>query len=181
MTGYTAKSCCGSVITTSTLSAMLYRFGAFRISRTTEVFYSTKLSLAIVNLRPIVSHHVLVLPRRCVARFADLTPAEVADLWLSAQRIGSRLEKYGHSRGVRGIQFVIQDGVAAGQTVEHVHVHIVPRVPGDFVPNDAVYSELEKQRFYVEEKNRSNRTPEEMQAERDELVRLFPEEEYQVL
>jgi bis(5'-adenosyl)-triphosphatase len=133
-----------------------------------------------VNLRPIAVNHVLVVPRRCVARFADLTPAEVTDLWLSAQKIGSRLEAYGHSRGVRGVQFVIQDGVAAGQTVPHVHVHIVPRTPGDFVPNDAVYAELEKQSFHIEEDCRQSRTQEEMRKERDELVKLFPEPEYQV-
>ena len=35
-----------------------------------------------------------------------------------------------------------QDGRDAGQTVEHVHVHVIPRRPGDFVNNDDIYREV---------------------------------------
>ncbi|BAM79066.1 bis(5'-adenosyl)-triphosphatase [Cyanidioschyzon merolae strain 10D] len=159
---------------------MLYPFGPYYISRAVEVFYSTKLTLAVVNLRPVAHHHVLVFPRRPVARFADLVEAEVADLWLSAQRIGSRIEAHGRKRGVSGLQFVIQDGVGSGQTVPHVHVHIVPRTPGDFTPNDAIYGALEKRGFHADETERPDRSRDEMREERDELAALFPEAEYQV-
>jgi bis(5'-adenosyl)-triphosphatase len=37
----------------------------------------------------------------------------------------------------------VQDGRAAGQSVPHVHVHILPRSAGDFERNDDVYHELE--------------------------------------
>ena len=37
----------------------------------------------------------------------------------------------------------IQDGAAAGQTVEHVHVHILPRHVGDFANNDDIYEKLQ--------------------------------------
>ena len=37
----------------------------------------------------------------------------------------------------------IQDGAAAGQTVEHVHVHILPRHVGDFANNDDIYDKLQ--------------------------------------
>ena len=37
----------------------------------------------------------------------------------------------------------IQDGAEAGQTVEHVHVHILPRHVGDFANNDDVYEKLQ--------------------------------------
>ena len=36
----------------------------------------------------------------------------------------------------------IQDGPSAGQTVPHVHVHILPRSSGDFENNDDIYNEL---------------------------------------
>ena len=41
-------------------------------------------------------------------------------------------------------QLAIQDGAAAGQTVPHVHVHVLPRRPGDFEPNDEVYDAMDK-------------------------------------
>ncbi len=40
------------------------------------------------------------------------------------------------------IHSLIQDGAAAGQTVFHVHVHVIPRKPGDFENNDDVYREV---------------------------------------
>jgi bis(5'-adenosyl)-triphosphatase len=38
----------------------------------------------------------------------------------------------------------LQDGPAAGQTVPHVHIHVLPRRPGDFEKNDEVYDELDR-------------------------------------
>ena len=40
------------------------------------------------------------------------------------------------------LTLAIQDGSDAGQTVEHVHVHLLPRRPGDFKKNDDVYEKV---------------------------------------
>ena len=45
--------------------------------------------------------------------------------------------------GAQALTFAIQDGPAAGQTVPHVHVHVLPRRLGDFERNDQVYDELD--------------------------------------
>ena len=37
----------------------------------------------------------------------------------------------------------LQDGPAAGQTVPHVHIHVLPRKLGDFEPNDKIYDALD--------------------------------------
>ena len=66
--------------------------------------------------------------RRVVPRFVDLTPEECADLWALAQRVGRGVE--GHF-GAAGLTLAIQDGPAAGQTVPHVHIHILPRRVSD--------------------------------------------------
>lgn len=70
-----------------------YYFGPYKIEKS-EVFFTTELSFALVNLRPVVPGHVLVCPKRLVKRFADLTVEETTDLWLSAQKIGSKLESH---------------------------------------------------------------------------------------
>lgn len=38
----------------------------------------------------------------------------------------------------------LQDGPEAGQTVPHVHIHVLPRKAGDFKKNDEVYDEIDK-------------------------------------
>jgi diadenosine tetraphosphate (Ap4A) HIT family hydrolase len=93
-------------------------------------------SIGLVNLKPIVPGHVLVIPRRVVARFQDLTGEEVADLWCTAHALGPKLQTH---FGADALTFAIQDGAAAGQSVAHVHIHILPRKGGDFLKNDDVY------------------------------------------
>lgn len=50
--------------------------------------------------------------------------------------------------------FLVQDGKFAGQTVEHVHCHIMPRKPGDFENNDEIYVKLNEHDRNTNEKRR---------------------------
>jgi diadenosine tetraphosphate (Ap4A) HIT family hydrolase len=117
-------------------------FGPHTI-RLSEVFLRTRLTTALVNLRPIVPGHVLVIPTRVVPRFVDLTPEEVTDLYTTVQRIGKVLEPL---YGASSLTIAMQDGPDAGQSVPHVHVHVLPRRPGDFSRSDDIYDELDKWR-----------------------------------
>jgi bis(5'-adenosyl)-triphosphatase len=117
------------------------KFGRFRL-QPSQVFFESDLVLGVVNLKPIVPGHVLVIPKRVVERFGDLTSEEVVDLWTSVHKIGPALEKH---HGCSALNIAIQDGVASGQSVPHVHVHILPRKEGDFERNDDIYEQLEVQ------------------------------------
>ncbi len=64
----------------------MLRFGQFSIAQS-EAFFFSPLSMALVNLKPLLPGHVLVCPRRVVPRFAGLTTEEVADLWQTAQLV----------------------------------------------------------------------------------------------
>ncbi|KAH9308928.1 hypothetical protein KI387_036839, partial [Taxus chinensis] len=152
----------------------VYCFGAYKIDKN-EVFYATELSYALVNLRPVVPGHVLVCPRRLVKRFAELSAEETTDLWLSAQRIGSKIESHFKASS---LTFAIQDGPEAGQTVPHVHIHILPRKSDDFEKNDEVYDVIDQKEEQLKEKidldkERKDRTSDEMAQEAHELRALF--------
>ncbi|KAJ5175926.1 ADP-ribose diphosphatase [Penicillium canariense] len=104
-----------------------------------QVFHQTPLSFALVNLKPILPGHVLVSSRRVVPRITDLTPAETSDLFLTVRRVGRMVERV---YGAASLNIAVQDGVHAGQSVPHVHAHIIPRKPADLDPIDAVYGML---------------------------------------
>lgn len=112
------------------------------IEVTRQAFYRSTLSYAIVNLKPIVPGHVLVIPTRPVPRLADLTPPELSSLMLSVQQVGKVIERV---YGADGLTVACQDGKAAGQSVPHVHFHLLPRkLVGDrFSNNDDIYPVLE--------------------------------------
>ncbi|KAB8114025.1 hypothetical protein EE612_053211 [Oryza sativa] len=115
-----------------TVAGSKYRFGPHEIDER-QVFRTSPLSFAIVNIRHTRPGHVLVCPKRLVKRFADLSPDETSDLWIMAKEIGARVEQYHRASS---LTFTIQDGPHSGQTVPHVHVHIVPRRKEDFENND---------------------------------------------
>lgn len=71
----------------------------------------------------------------------------------------------------------MQDGKEAGQSVPHVHIHILPRRAGDFSNNDDIYEHLENQKLdaVLESAERVARTVEDMGAEAADLMTLFPD------
>jgi bis(5'-adenosyl)-triphosphatase len=135
-------------------------FSRFPIDSRT-VFHATEFSFAFTNLRPVLPGHVLVSPFRVVDRMCDLTASEVADLFSCAQVVGRAILE-AHPRA-DSLTLTVQDGPSAGQSVKHVHVHIMPRwSEDDFnsspAGNDAIYeainqadSELQSQLVRVDE------------------------------
>jgi histidine triad (HIT) family protein len=87
------------------------------------------LIVAFLDIRPANPGHTLVLPRRHVESFTELSPMEVEQLALCGQRIAAAL-KQGFD-GCEAVTFSLADGVAAGQDVPHTHLHVVPRRTGD--------------------------------------------------
>jgi bis(5'-adenosyl)-triphosphatase len=69
-----------------------FKFGPWNIP-SWEIFLTTPLSLGLVNLKPVAPGHVLLIPRRVVNRFTDLSKEEVEDLFLNAQTVGQVVEK----------------------------------------------------------------------------------------
>lgn len=100
-------------------------------------------SFALVNIKPLLPGHVLVSPRRPAKRLSDLNHAEVTDLFLTVQEVGQMVERF---YGASSLNIAIQDGPAAGQSVPHLHTHIIPRQSADLDGqggSDAIYGMLE--------------------------------------
>jgi diadenosine tetraphosphate (Ap4A) HIT family hydrolase len=87
------------------------------------------LVVAILDIRPANAGHTLVMPRRHVESFTDLTPTEVEQLARAGQRVAAALKRRFDS--CEAVTFSLADGAAAGQDVPHTHLHVVPRRTGD--------------------------------------------------
>jgi bis(5'-adenosyl)-triphosphatase len=74
-----------------------------------------------------------------VKRLSDLKLDEVGDLFATVQRVGECVEKA--YKGT-SLTIAIQDGPQAGQSVAHLHVHIIPRRLNDWARNDDIYDKL---------------------------------------
>lgn len=93
-----------------------------------RVIDSNDLAFAIEDAFPVASGHTLIISRRHVDSFFDLTPDEVAALMELLGRAKARLDAIS---GPDGYNVGVNVGRAAGQTVMHVHVHLIPRRAGD--------------------------------------------------
>lgn len=77
---------------------------------------------------PITPGHVLVVPKRCVARYEDLNDDEKVAIEDLRSKLVQVLKK---TFQAEGFNFAWNDGKIAGQSVPHFHLHIVPRNTGD--------------------------------------------------
>lgn len=107
----------------STMTTSEIKFGPWTLDPS-QIFHETNLSYGITNLKPIVPGHVLIISKRVCPRMKDLTPDEVSDLFATVHKIGPIIEKHYNSDA---LNIAIQDGASSGQTVPHIHVHILPR------------------------------------------------------
>ncbi len=106
------------------------------------MFLKTQHSFGVVNLKPILPGHVLVCPLRPHRRLTDLSAAETADLFTTVQRVQRMLSRVYFKTdrpedGDGSFTVAVQDGPASGQTVPHVHVHVIPRVADDMGEGEA--------------------------------------------
>ena len=92
--------------------------------------YEDEIVLAFLDIGPISDGHALVIPRQHFEKLQDCPPELLGE-------VGSRLGRIAGAvaRAMRsdGYNLLCNNGRAAGQLVEHVHFHIIPRSTGDGV------------------------------------------------
>jgi len=93
-----------------------------------DIILTNGYSMAIYDGFPVSPGHSLIVPKRHIASFFEATPGERAALFdMLAEMRGLLLEEYDPD----GFNIGINDGTTAGQTVPHLHIHLIPRYAGD--------------------------------------------------
>lgn len=95
----------------------------------TEWVASNSLAFAIRDAFPVSPGHTLVIPRRLVGSWFDATADERTALIDLVDEVRRRLDASGLPP--QGYNIGVNVGEAAGQTVAHLHVHVIPRYAGD--------------------------------------------------
>ena len=90
-----------------------------------DVVYEDEHTLAFRDIRPVAPTHVLVIPRKHIAAIHELT--DTAEDATAIGRVILTARKVAHQLGLDepGYRLVVNDGVHAGQSVDHIHVHVL--------------------------------------------------------
>ena len=119
-----------------------------------RIFHAGALTLGLWDAFPVNPGHALLVPKRHVASWFDATSEEQAELMAGVALARQRIEE-SQPRLPDGYNVGINVGAEAGQTVLHLHVHVIPRYAGDVpdprggvrhvVPRKANYLERSKE------------------------------------
>lgn len=105
--------------------------------------------LVMIDLYPVTLFHTLIVPRRHVASFFDLTPEEHSSMITLLTRIRKRIEEADPT--VKGFNIGVNVGEVAGQSIFHCHMHLIPRRVGDVPdPRGGVRGVIPGRRLYRE-------------------------------
>ena len=93
-----------------------------------SVVFEDELVMAFMDIQPVTEGHTLLIPKPHWPNIGDLNAATTAHLTGVARRLTAALYS---AFGCAGLNWFVADGAAAGQEVLHMHLHLIPRNPGD--------------------------------------------------
>ena len=85
---------------------------------------------AIMDVAPASKGHIIILPKNHAANIFELSDADASNIFIVAKRIATAVQEEFQCEGINILQ---NNGEAAGQTVFHLHVHVIPRYKDDTV------------------------------------------------
>ncbi len=94
------------------------------------ILYEDSLLMAVLDIRPATKGHTILFPKQHSADFTSLPSDQVAQLFTVGQKLAGILEEL---EGCEGVNLFVANGTIAGQTVDHVMAHVIPRYKDDNV------------------------------------------------
>ncbi|MFA5644043.1 MAG: HIT family protein [Patescibacteria group bacterium] len=91
-------------------------------------FYEDDSSLAFLDIAPVVLGHSLVVPKNHYSNIYDIPEGELKNLMVVVKMIVQKLKD---KLGVSACNVIQNNGRIAGQVIEHLHFHIIPREEND--------------------------------------------------
>ncbi len=139
-----------------------------------ETFYEDDNFVAIYNIRPVLKGHCLVIPKRHITEMYEFNEAERKDFVSFSNKAIFIALKYSDSNE---FDFLLQRGENAGQSIKHLHFHIIPRKRND----PLMISKKEfLQSFHEKENSGNNLTDKELSGIVSELKEIAEKHRLQI-
>ena len=124
-------SCLAGVYFFSLKPAQISKYCAFCDIKVLDAqkFYEDELVMALYTHKPILPGHCLIIPKRHVQRFEELTDQEIEQMGKVIKKVDRSASKIFETSSYLLLQ---KNGIEVGQTVPHVHFHYIPRKEGDY-------------------------------------------------
>ena len=94
-----------------------------------SIVYRDEWVTAFMDIYPVNPGHILIIPNIHSSGLKDLPAESGAHMFHLAQRLAGHVRRIGVSADA--VNLVLADGSAAGQTIFHTHLHVIPRYFGD--------------------------------------------------
>jgi len=94
----------------------------------TQSFYETDKAIALYTHKPVLESHCLILPKRHIERFEDLSYEEMREMQFLINKVNLAAQKVFQTSSYLLLQ---KNGTEVGQTVPHMHFHYIARKKGD--------------------------------------------------
>ena len=116
-----------------------------------ELLFENNLAYASTDSYPVSKLHSLVVPKRCIKSFFELNDQEI----IACNDLIKKLQKkiLSEDKTVKGFNIGTNSGEAAGQSIFHCHIHVIPRREGDVKnPQGGVRSVIPSKQHYIRKK-----------------------------
>jgi histidine triad (HIT) family protein len=90
--------------------------------------YEDKEVLGFLDINPRAPGHTIVIPKAHYETILDAPEETMGPLWIAVRKVAAHVKE---KLGADGLTVGINHGAVSGQTIPHLHIHIIPRFEGD--------------------------------------------------
>ena len=120
----------------------------FCTTKNEDIIVENKFAFATLDSYPVSNQHCLIIPKRHVKEYFELTEEEVIGCDQLIKKI--KIDVESNDKTIKGFNIGINSGKEAGQSIMHCHIHLIPRRKGDVEnPQGGVRGVIPSKQHYI--------------------------------
>ena len=120
----------------------------FCTTKNDDIIEENKFAFATLDSYPVSKQHCLIIPKRHVKEYFELSEEEVISCDQLIKKIKIKVEN--NDKTIKGFNIGINSGKEAGQSIMHCHIHLIPRREGDVEnPQGGVRGVIPSKQHYI--------------------------------